>query len=159
MRIAFRPAVAEDFDYCRRVYFAELGWIIEALHLESSLHAASFVRDWVAAEVRIITLDGSDIGWLQSAIEDDALFIAQLIVERPFQRGGIGTAAIHRLIAEAAEAGRPVRLSVVKINPAMRLYERLGFRICHEDDCKFYMKRDAEMGWPPTAPAAIPAAD
>jgi ribosomal protein S18 acetylase RimI-like enzyme len=31
---------------------------------------------------------------------------------------------------------------VVKINPALRLYERLGFQVIREDDRKFYMKRD-----------------
>jgi ribosomal protein S18 acetylase RimI-like enzyme len=33
-----------------------------------------------------------------------------------------------------------VTLAVMKINPALKLYERLGFRITHEDDCKLYMK-------------------
>jgi ribosomal protein S18 acetylase RimI-like enzyme len=32
----------------------------------------------------------------------------------------------------------------VKINPALRLYERLGFRITHEDERKFYRKRDPD---------------
>jgi ribosomal protein S18 acetylase RimI-like enzyme len=41
-----------------------------------------------------------------------------------------------------------VCLSVVKINPALRLYERLGFRITHEDDRKFYMKREPDMAAP-----------
>jgi ribosomal protein S18 acetylase RimI-like enzyme len=41
-----------------------------------------------------------------------------------------------------------VRLSVAKINPALRLYERLGFRVTHEDARKFYMKRDPDMTAP-----------
>ena len=49
---------------------------------------------------------------------------------------------MKRLIAEAARAHQAVRLNVVKINPALRLYERLGFRTTHEDDRKFYMKLD-----------------
>jgi ribosomal protein S18 acetylase RimI-like enzyme len=32
---------------------------------------------------------------------------------------------------------------VVKTNPALRLYKRLGFRVTHEDDRKFYMRRKA----------------
>jgi ribosomal protein S18 acetylase RimI-like enzyme len=36
----------------------------------------------------------------------------------------------------------------VKINPALRLYERLGFRITHEDERKFYMKRDPDRAAP-----------
>jgi ribosomal protein S18 acetylase RimI-like enzyme len=36
----------------------------------------------------------------------------------------------------------PVTLGVVKINPALSLYERLGFRVTHQDDRKFYMRRE-----------------
>ena len=49
---------------------------------------------------------------------------------------------MNRLIGEAARLDQAVRLAVVKINPALRLYERLGFHTTHEDARKFYMKRD-----------------
>jgi hypothetical protein len=42
-------------------------------------------------------------------------------------------------------ASSSVTLGVVKINPALRLYERLGFRITHDDARKFYMRRDLRM--------------
>jgi len=65
-----------------------------------------------------------------------------MFVDHPFQRKGIGTEVMKRLIGEAAQVHQTVRLNVVKINPARRLYERLGFRVTHEDDRKFYMKLD-----------------
>jgi len=65
-------------------------------------------------------------------------------VELPVQRQGIGTEVMRRLIAEASPTGRAVELAVVKINPALRLYERLGFRVTHEDDHKFYMRREPD---------------
>jgi hypothetical protein len=34
----------------------------------------------------------------------------------------------------------------VKTNPALRLYERLGFHTTHDDDRKFYMKREPDIG-------------
>jgi ribosomal protein S18 acetylase RimI-like enzyme len=49
------------------------------------------------------------------------------------------------LIAEAEQLNQAVYLNVVKINPARRLYERLGFQVIHEDDRKFYMKREHNM--------------
>jgi ribosomal protein S18 acetylase RimI-like enzyme len=77
-----------------------------------------------------------------------------------FQRKGIGSEVMHRLIGEAARLNQAVRLAVVKINPALRLYERLGFQITHEDDRKFYMKRDPDsVCRPETDPLAIPALD
>jgi hypothetical protein len=42
---------------------------------------------------------------------------------------------MHRLINEAADAGRPMTLGVVKTNPARRLYP-------NEDERKFYMRRE-----------------
>jgi ribosomal protein S18 acetylase RimI-like enzyme len=46
-------------------------------------------------------------------------------------------------MSEAAHVGLPMTLGVVKSNPALRLYERLGFKITHEDDRKFYVKYES----------------
>lgn len=142
-RIELRPARAGDFDYCARLYFAGMDKVIRELKLDLAALTASLRERWVPAEVRIITCDGADAGWLQSRTEGAALFLAQLFVDGPLQKRGIGTHIMIRLIDEAAHAGRAVTLGVVKSNPALHLYERLGFRIMHDDQRKFYMRRDA----------------
>ena len=144
MQITLRPARTQDFDFCATLYFAGMENIIRELNLDKAAQSASFRQQWEFTQVRIIVVDGADIGWLQSATRGDALFLAQLFVDVPFQRRGIGTNVIHRLINEAASAGQAVTLGVVKMNPALRLYERLGFRVTHEDDRKFYMRRDPD---------------
>jgi GNAT superfamily N-acetyltransferase len=140
MRIALRPALAVDFDFCAALYFAEMRTILHELNLDLERHAAGFRNQWHEAEVRIITFDDADVGWLQSFIRDETLFLAQIFVERSFQRRGIGTEVMNQLIRER----RPMTLSVVKANPAHRLYDRLGFRITHADARKFYMRRDPD---------------
>jgi GNAT superfamily N-acetyltransferase len=142
MELSFRPAVAKDFDYCERQYFAEMERIVRELKLDRNAQVASFRRQWQVDEVRIITLDGADIGWLQSRTQDSTFFLAQFFVEAPLQRRGIGTAVMHRLFDEAAHTGHAMTLAMVKINPAKRLYDRLGFRVAHEDDRRFYMRRE-----------------
>jgi len=122
--------------------------IIHELQLKRENQIASFRRQWDAAQVRIITLSGADIGWLQSTTKNDSLFLAQLFVDACFQRRGLGTEVMHRLLAEAASSNQPLTLEVVKTNPAKRLYERLGFRITGEDERKFHMRRDP---MPPSA--------
>lgn len=141
-QIALRPARADDFDYCARLYFAGMGEIIRDLKLDLAKQTANLRERWAAPEVQIITCDGADIGWLQSRAEGDALFLAQLFVAGPFQRGGIGTQIMRRLIDDAARTRKAVTLGVVKTNPALRLYRRLGFQITHDDERKFYMRRD-----------------
>jgi ribosomal protein S18 acetylase RimI-like enzyme len=139
---ALRPARPEDFDYCARLYFEAMGSLIKELNLDMDAHFAGFRPQWDVAQVRIITLDRTDIGWLQSFVKDGALFLGQLFVDSSLRGQGIGTELVKGLIEEAASAGRAVTLGVVKTNPALRLYERLGFRITHEDERKFYMRRD-----------------
>jgi predicted N-acetyltransferase YhbS len=142
MPVTFRPARPADFDYCERLYFTEMERINRELKLDRNAQVASFRRRWDAAQVRIITLDGADIGWLQSTTQDGSLFLGQLFVETALQGRGIGTEVMHRLLEEATRADQPMTLGVVKINPAKRLYERLGFRVTHEDERKFYMRRE-----------------
>jgi ribosomal protein S18 acetylase RimI-like enzyme len=57
------------------------------------------------------------------------------------QRQGIGTRVLQMLTEEARRVGKPITLGVVKINPARRLYERLGYPRTHEDRHKVYMLR------------------
>lgn len=143
--IELRPACGHDFEYCRRLYFDGMGWIIKQLHLDRIAQETGFRQQWNTAQVRIIVFDGSDVGWVQTATQDDELLLAQMFVETRFQRKGIGTQVLKRLISEATAFNLAVRVNVVRINPARRLYERLGFRVTHEDDRKFYMKRDVDV--------------
>jgi ribosomal protein S18 acetylase RimI-like enzyme len=144
LRVTFRPAHAGDFDYCAALYFAEMASIIVELKLDRAAHFSGLRQRWDVAQVRIITLDGIDIGWLQSTTQGDALFVGQLFVAAGFQRRGIGTEVMNRLIDEATCARQAVTLGVVKTNPALRLYRRLGFEVTHQDDRKFYMRRELE---------------
>jgi len=84
--------------------------------------------------------------------------IGRMIVERsageillmdiallPEQRNaGIGSGLVQDLMAEAGQAGKTVRLHVEFFNPALRLYERLGFVKIGEAGIYF------EMEWRPT---------
>ena len=154
--VGFRPAAPDDFDYCAKLYFAAMDATIRELELDVDRHIASFRNQWSAAEVRIITRDGADTGWLQAAAGTDALFLKQLFVDAPLRGRGIGTAVMHRLIDEAAQAGRAVRLEVVKTNPARRLYERLGFALTGEDERKFHMRCDGDARAPADARGKTP---
>ena len=142
MRTTLRLARPEDFDYCARLYFDE---IEKQPDLNMDARVAGLRQRWDVTQVQIITLDGTDIGWLQSFVKDDALFVAQLFVDGALRRQGIGTEVVKGLIEEAARAGRAVTLGVVKTNPALRLYERLGFCTTDEDERKFYMRCDGRV--------------
>jgi GNAT superfamily N-acetyltransferase len=139
-QLAFRAATPQDFAFCQRLYFAEGRWLIEKLGLDEARQTESFAQEWAVAEVRIIVAAGHDAGWLQLATKGEALFLKQLYLDRSFHNQGIGTWVVKSIIAEAASAGQAVILGVAKINPARRLYERLGFHITYEARHKLYMR-------------------
>jgi ribosomal protein S18 acetylase RimI-like enzyme len=142
--LSLRPALPQDFAFCRRVYFDTMGWIILELGLKEAAERARFRRQWRVEQVRIAANAGEDVGWLQTAPGADAIFLAQLYVDTPFQRQGIGGALLRILIAEANRDRKALSLGVVKINPARRLYARLGFRVTREDRYKLDMRREAD---------------
>ena len=49
---------------------------------------------------------------------------------------------LRRLLERGGQEHKSVTLAVVKINPAVRLYERHGFRQTHEDQYKVYLRAD-----------------
>ena len=142
--LTLRPAQSADFAFCQRTYFEGMASIIEALKLDMARQRESFRQQWQLPEVRIITIAGNDVGWLQSALANDAIFLAQLYLDGRSQRQGIGSRVMRAVIDEAAYEGKAVTLGVMKINPARRLYERLGFSVTHEDQYKFYMRREPD---------------
>jgi ribosomal protein S18 acetylase RimI-like enzyme len=78
-----------------------------------------------AAWVRLLTGDAKGYGY----VDDDTPELAIAVVPR--QRGReVGERMLGELLASAGAAGfRAVSLSVRADNPALRLYERLGFQV------------------------------
>jgi GNAT superfamily N-acetyltransferase len=119
-------------------------WIIAALNLDMARQHEAFASQWRLAKVRVIVVAGADVGWLQTTTADDAIFLSQLYLAKSFQTQGIGSYVVQHLIDKATVDRKAITLGVVKINPARRLYERLGFRVTHEDQHKVYMRREPD---------------
>jgi ribosomal protein S18 acetylase RimI-like enzyme len=140
--IVLRPARADDFEFIRHVHrscfktYVEQTWgnWDEADQLERIRRAR-----WLSGD--IIVLHGREIGLM--AIEDQgtALFLELIALLPQYQTQGLGTKLIQQLLANADARAIPVQLSVLKVNPARALYERLGFRVVGEDEQRWYMER------------------
>lgn len=140
--IALRPACNEDFAFCVKLYLSAMANVIRDLKLDPAKQEENLRHLWVADQVQIVMCDGADAGWIQVAVQDSTLHLEQIFVDAPFRGRGIGTRLITDLIDQATRARQPMTLAVVRSNRALKLYERLGFRIIDEDDRKFYMKRE-----------------
>lgn len=91
---------------------------------------------------QIIVVDGMDAGLLQLVDEGSNLVVGKIELLPEFQRKGVGTVLMKRILGEAQVRGVPVRLQVLRTNtPARRFYERLGFSVSGETDTHFQMER------------------
>jgi len=147
MDIGLRAPHAQDFDFARRLYFETMRSMIERLFGWNQAHQEeSFIGWFKLDEVSIITANGIDVGWIQCRSGRDEIFHGSIYVLPSMQRLGIGTHVLRSLLARAAHQSKVLTLAVMKLNPAVRLYERLGFRITHQDEYRLYMRADPQAG-------------
>jgi ribosomal protein S18 acetylase RimI-like enzyme len=104
-------------------------------------HLARLMHHFDCAE--ILLSNGRPAGLFKLRRMRDAWEIVQIQLSSRFQGQGIGRLLLEELIADAAAAGADVKLSVLKANPARRLYERLGFKVIGEDAHEYCMRRAA----------------
>ncbi len=102
-----------------------------------------FHESFTLSGTSIISADGNDIGWMTVGRHADHIYLNEITIVAPWQGKGIGTILISELIEEARDRAVAVRLSTAKINPARRLYERLGFHIIGDHSFKFEMEIDS----------------
>jgi ribosomal protein S18 acetylase RimI-like enzyme len=101
---------------------------------------ARFAAQWKRDEVKIISLDGKDVGWLQVAEMPTEIRLQKFFVSPQYQRSGIGSEILSTLLATWRSTGKKIVLRVLKNNPARRLYERLGFSVVAEESVTFRMR-------------------
>jgi ribosomal protein S18 acetylase RimI-like enzyme len=101
---------------------------------------SSFAAHWKLAEVRIISVDGNDAGWLQVTELPAEIRLQKFFILPRYQRSGIGSEVLSQLLATWRPTGKKIVLRVLKNNPARRFYERLGFSVVAEAGVVFRMR-------------------
>ena len=92
--------------------------------------------DWT----QIIETDAQPIGVLKVDRSQQPWHFGQIQLRPEYQGRGWGSALIRCVLEEADEVGAAVELSVLKGNPAKRLYERMGFVVVEEKERAWKMR-------------------
>jgi ribosomal protein S18 acetylase RimI-like enzyme len=139
MYVTLRPVQTGDEDFLYRVYastrmdeMALVGWSAEQkdafLHMQFQAQTTHYRAYYPHAEHQIIRRENSTpIGRLIVDRSNDSMLIIDIALLPEYRNAGIGTTIIQHLMAEAAHTHRPIILHVEIFNPAMKLYDRLGF--------------------------------
>ena len=136
--ISFRPETPEDHDFLLGLYastraaeMAVVPWTDQEkdsfvrmqFFAQSKHYKESYDADWL-----IVLREGQPIGRLYlHQLEGDLRIVDITLL--PEQRGqGLGRMLLEELMEKAGAKGDKVSIHVENFNPALRLYERLGFR-------------------------------
>lgn len=136
--ITLRPINPGDEGFLLRVYSStrldelslvewEEGQKEAFLKMQFDAQHEYYQTHYVGADFQVILLNDEPIGRLYVARWKNEIRLMDISLLPEYRRAGIGSALLGQLFEEARAAGKPVRIHVEKFNPALRLYERLGF--------------------------------
>jgi ribosomal protein S18 acetylase RimI-like enzyme len=156
----FRPVEPGDEELLYRIYastrteeLAPVPWT-EAqkeafLRMQFRAQSLDYAANYAGAALLIILVAGLPAGRLYVERRDDELRIIDIALLPEHRGAGVGGAILRDLLAEAAATGKVVRIHVERMNPALRLYERLGFRPIGDHGIYLLMEWTAAAGKAP----------
>lgn len=140
--LELRPAAESDFEIVFAITMATMRAYVEATWgiWDEAKHRSRIRDSFEPSTHRLVHVDGQLAGLLAAKEHAEHVQLVKVFLLPPFQGRGIGTRLVRQVMAQAASQGRPVRLRVLRVNPAQRLYLRLGFVITDETPERLYME-------------------
>jgi GNAT superfamily N-acetyltransferase len=152
--VTLRPATEADYSFMRRLYAStreeemkqfpfDEAQKDEFLDQQFSAQYEHYRLHYPTCERNIVEKDGQPIGrfWVDEWPDQIRLVDVALLTE--WRGSGIGTRLVQDVLERGARTGKPVTIHVEGFNPALRLYQRLGFE--HVDSNGMYYL----MRWTP----------
>jgi|SRR5579872_2797083 len=150
--LSLRSSTVDDQDFLfalyastRREEMAALGWGIQQqdvfLRMQYNAQRMWYEQAYERAEHSIVMVGEQRAGRWIVLREENAILLVDITLLPEFQKRGLGTELLQRLIQESERTGVPLRLQVTQTNPARRLYERLGFVAGAQDQMYCQMER------------------
>ena len=141
MEINFRKVEANDFEFLWQVHNAALkDYVTLVWGWDEQRQRQLFRESFETERAKVIIFEGKDAGFLDVAERETETVLISIRLLPEFQNKGIGTKVIRDILNKSHEKNKPVRLQVLKINPAKTLYNRLGFEIFGETETHFLMR-------------------
>jgi len=138
--VSLRPATQEDYDFLWWLHRVTMrSYVDKTWGWDEAWQSQSFQERFDPTTREIIEFDGVPIGYIAVERRKEVIFLSSIEIAPDYQNRGIGTMLVQSLLDEGRSRGVPVELYVLKVNPAQRLYERLGFTIIRETETHHIM--------------------
>jgi GNAT superfamily N-acetyltransferase len=145
LSVAIRTATAED---------ARFAYLVRETTMRE--YVVSTWGEWVPGQVReqidqdirerrlkVVEIGAQAAGVMRVDELATHIHVDQLFLLPAHQRQGVGETLVRGILETAMRKRIPVRLWVLRVNPARRLYERLGFTVIEETPASLHLERCA----------------
>jgi ribosomal protein S18 acetylase RimI-like enzyme len=123
---------ATGWDEDQKRKFIEFQFNAQHSHYKSAYKGADFL---------IIEQNGTDIGRLYVWRTEKQIRIMDIAILPEFRGKGIGTRLLSQFIQESDKSGKRINIHVEYYNPAINLYNRLGFKKVDDTGVYYFMER------------------
>lgn len=142
MDFEIRLAAISDKEWLYTLYCSTMRKYIEKTWgWDEEFQKNGFKTNLHPTKFKIIVVNGNEVGAYVINEESGHYWLEMILITPKMQKYGLGTAIIDKLQTDSEKGGKPLKLSVLKVNPAKEFYSRLGFHVYDEDD-SFY-----KMAW------------
>lgn len=140
--LELRLAAESDFERVFAITMETMRAYVEATWgvWDDAEHRSRIRATFDLSTHRLVHVDGQLAGLLAVEEHPDHVQLLKVFLLPPFQGRGTGTRLVRQVMAQADAQGRSLRLCVLRVNPAQRLYLRLGFVITDETPERLYME-------------------
>jgi GNAT superfamily N-acetyltransferase len=154
MLINLRTVTEGDNDFLLSVYastradeMARVDWNTEQkeafLRMQFNAQSQFYIENYPGAEFQVITLNDQPVGRLYIHRRENEIRIMDIALLPGYRNLGIGSALLQDILDQGKNLNLPVTIHVEQFNPALRLYQRMGFR--QKEDKGVYLL----MEWSP----------
>jgi ribosomal protein S18 acetylase RimI-like enzyme len=149
--VTLRPATPRDYDFMRMLYASTRAEEMKQFPFDEDQKKAFLDQQFAAqfqhygihyptCERNIIERDGVAIGRLWIDEWPDQIRLVDIALMPQARGSGIGSSLLHDVLARGTASGKAVTIHVEGFNPALRLYERLGFEHVDTNGVYYLMK-------------------
>ena len=144
-RVALRPSTQADASFALQVRESTMRKYVEQTWgaWDAQEARGQIQEDITLMRSQVIELDGTPIGLMRIDEGPEHLDLDQIFIASEYQRQGIGRFLIKQLIERSRASGKPLRLWVLRVNPAVHFYERMGFEVIDQTHASLRMQRAA----------------
>ncbi len=125
-----RPTVLEDGEWLFTLHRRAMGPYVEQLWGPwDDTVQQDFHDDWFSpGTAHVVLVEGHPVGVMEWRDSPGRRYVSRIEIDPGHQGHGLGRRVLEDLVAAATAEEMEVELHVFDVNPAQRLYERLGFR-------------------------------